>query len=476
MTPRSHIVVFTLLLIGAACGNVESSSDGDAANVDAAVGVDAFELPDAAVDAIPPPSCEQGGDICPDGSECFEGVCGGRKVVAISANCAVRASGTVWCWGYNEFGVTGDPATSDTCEGKPCRNEPTRVEGIDDVVSVTDDGASACAIRRDGTLWCWGFNSDGRLGHDPASDRTCGNERCTWEPQRVAGLENVQSVVTNYGTTCAVVPGALYCWGVNNLGQLGRGTTSRFEYAPGAVGGLPAPARVDIGVLMVCASTTSAQVWCWGWSTIYGNLGHADRVDPICEGDRRCASSPTRIATDLAGGAVDDVVDVAVGDVQACVVRRGGSLWCWGHGGYCQLGGANNDQLAHTAPIQIAGVPPAASVASKKHTCVRTTGGEVWCVGLNYLAQLGDGTLRGTATSAYGSVACTPTPKKVPLVSDTVALELRDHHSAALSVDGAIMKWGLNRFSQLGHEVGTSGDVACEAFQCNANPKPVVLP
>lgn len=78
--------------------------------------------------------------------------------------CALKRDGTVWCWGHNEFGQTGTPPESpDTCvtphAAYYCIRTPRRVEGLNDVEELHAGGDMTCIRRRDRTLWCWGDNS-----------------------------------------------------------------------------------------------------------------------------------------------------------------------------------------------------------------------------------------------------------------------------------------------------------------------------
>jgi len=122
--------------------------------------------------------------------------------------CAVKVDGSLWCWGDNDAGQLGLGDTSR-------RNTPQMVAGITDVVSVSSGGAHTCAIKVDGSLWCWGNNEYGQLGlgYSGGSTNT---------PHFVTS--GVSSVSLGYEHTCAVkTDGSLWCWGHNGYGQLGLG-------------------------------------------------------------------------------------------------------------------------------------------------------------------------------------------------------------------------------------------------------------
>ena len=105
---------------------------------------------------------------------------------------------------------------------------PVQVSGLENAIAIATGGYHTCAILDDGSVSCWGWNSDGQVG-----DGT-NNERNT--PTQVNGLENAVAIATGYAYTCAVIVslevagefyGAdIYCWGDNEYGQLGDGTTT----------------------------------------------------------------------------------------------------------------------------------------------------------------------------------------------------------------------------------------------------------
>ena len=120
----------------------------------------------------------------------------------------------------------------------------------------------ACAIKSDGTLACWGAGDNGRLGDGS------GNSRST--PVYVSALGTGVAQVAAGGThTCAVkTDGSLWCWGYNAYGQLGDGTTTG-RVVPTLVAGGHAFAAVSAGPIVpffghTCGVTTSGAVYCWG--------------------------------------------------------------------------------------------------------------------------------------------------------------------------------------------------------------------
>jgi alpha-tubulin suppressor-like RCC1 family protein len=128
---------------------------------------------------------------------------------AVDHACAVRADGTVWCWG-----TAAQPGGISLIQ-----NVPAQVQGVSNAISVSVGGQHACAVLSDGTVTCWGSNFNGQLGDGTTTDRP------TAAP--VTGLTGAVQVAAGGNHTCAVVAGgAVFCWGGNASGQLGDGTTN----------------------------------------------------------------------------------------------------------------------------------------------------------------------------------------------------------------------------------------------------------
>jgi len=130
------------------------------------------------------------------------------KTVSCSSddNRAMKTDGTLWAWGYNSYGQLGqgDQVT---------RPEPTVVGGLWSLLACGDD--SNLATKADGTLWAWGDNSYGQLGQGDRVFRT--------SPTKVGTYSDWSAVVSGNDHVGALRPGGLWVWGKNGSGQLGLG-------------------------------------------------------------------------------------------------------------------------------------------------------------------------------------------------------------------------------------------------------------
>jgi alpha-tubulin suppressor-like RCC1 family protein len=190
----------------------------------------------------------------------------------------------------------------------------------------------------------------------------------------------IQDVALGFSHTCALTStGVVECWGANESGELGDGTTTR-RTQPVTVGGLDAPAaQVDAGGAgHTCALTTAGGVECWGRNR-YGQLGDGTTTD---------RSSPVEVS-----GLQSGVTQIAVGGDHVCALTDTGAIWCWGHDDNGQLG--DGTTANSSVPVHVTGLggPAAVVSAGGDHTCALMPGGGAKCWGANGNGQAGDGTM-----------------------------------------------------------------------------------
>ena len=127
---------------------------------------------------------------------------------------ALKADGTVWAWGWGEFGQLGDGSATD-------RWMPVQVGPLAGVIAIAAGAAHCLALKDDGTVWAWGANRSGQLG-----DGTTTWGRPT--PVQVRGLTRVVAIAAGSTHGLALkTDGTLWAWGENYAGQLGNGTTTQ---------------------------------------------------------------------------------------------------------------------------------------------------------------------------------------------------------------------------------------------------------
>lgn len=350
-------------------------------------------------------------------------------IVAVTAGlshtCALNAAGSVLCWGDNTYGQLGT-GTRTLGGSNPY---PRSVGGLADAKAVAAGDTHTCALTADGWVMCWGSNAYGQLGDGTTvsqlapvtvtglisgvqqiaagGSHTCaltaaGGVKCWGDlattPEDVPGLTSgVSAIAAGYMHTCAIVGdaavgGAVQCWGANDTGQLGNGTTTASS-TPVAVQGLDSGVKaISAGGAPVdrftagghsCAVTTAGAVKCWGWND-EGQLGDGTTTNRL---------APVNV-TGIAAGAQD----VAAGDKHTCalvgdVAAGTAGVKCWGQNHYGQLGVGTTE--SYPTPVQVGGFTGGvqAVAAGGAHTCAVTEEGGAKCWGRNAAGQLGNFTV-----------------------------------------------------------------------------------
>src|SRR5262249_17752399 len=125
--------------------------------------------------------------------------------------CARKTDGTIWCWGYNQYGQLGD-GTNTT------NPSPVKVMDNGPFIEVSAGGYHTCGRKGDGRLLCWGDNNVGMVGDGTTINRNT--------PVPVVGLPTAAAEVSaGEDHTCArLTDGTLWCWGYNYYGQIGDGS------------------------------------------------------------------------------------------------------------------------------------------------------------------------------------------------------------------------------------------------------------
>jgi len=278
----------------------------------------------------------------------------------------------------------------------------------------------SCGVTTTGQAYCWGSNDYGQLGDGTSTDRST--------PVAVLGLVSAASISVGGEHSCALVSGGqAYCWGRNFYGQLGDGTSTD-RSTPAAVLGLVSVSSISAGGEHSCAVATGGQAYCWG-RNFYGQLG---------DGTTTSRSTPVAVS-----GLVS-AASISAGGSHSCAVATGGQAYCWGNNDYGQLG--DGTTTSRSTPVAVSGLVSAASIsAGGSHSCAVASTGQAYCWGRNVFGQLGDGTTTDRST-----------PVAVSGLSSAASIAADTWHSCAVATGGRAYCWGSNGFGQLGD--GTTTD------------------
>jgi len=243
------------------------------------------------------------------------------------------------------------------------------------VTSLAAGTSHSCANPHGGAQ-CWGGNDAGQLGN--------GSTTQTARPVQVQGLSsNVSTIAAGDRYSCAIVNGGVWCWGKNAAGQLGDGSTSE-QHTPVAIPSLTtAVSALTAGRGHACAIVGGGAV-CWGANSS-GQIGDGSTTD---------RQAPVAVT-----GLSSNVVAIAAGYGHTCAVVNGAVL-CWGANADGQLGDTTRD--ASAVPVPVSGLTSSATAVATGfgHSCAIANNG-VFCWGANDQGQLGDGTTAGSAAALH---------------------------------------------------------------------------
>lgn len=375
-------------------------------------------------------ACGAIGDPCCDGPMACDAnrtcgaadVCEGCVTALESGSqhvCAQLTDDTVWCWGINLGGELGQSPSGGQ------HTTPLQIAGLATQTDVLEASSTTCAIRNDGTMACWGDNSYGQVG-----DGTSVTEHPTLGEVTTLG-NTVTAVGAFSGHMCATSGGSVYCWGANDYGELGINLGDGMSYnLPQLVTAVPDPlVSYTGGFFHTCGVSDQGAVWCWGKSDS-GVLGFPP-MDFF--------SYPPGIAVGLDSG----VAKIAGGLAHNCAVKTDKTLWCWGENLSGELGDPMFSGGYRITPTQVValGTEVEEVSAGYGHNCVVRSGGTVWCWGANNEAQLGFG-------NADLQEHPIPLEISLPALAQDVALGYAS--SCAHLVDGRVLCWGRNLFGQSG--------------------------
>ena len=355
--------------------------------------------------------CSAGECVCLEGAVKTSPWSNGLTVAAgYEHSCAAHKNGVVYCWGHNEFGQLGysprTPTTPQQLLGHP-------VEGADDGSAIQMDPtqleageAHTCAISKQGQVYCWGRNDQGQLGIGTTAD----SKGATL----VEGLTNIVEISLYLDSTCARSgAGEVWCWG-KQMQWEGDATlpTPQPDLEPSKSISLGKYVGAGPG-FAICSVKTEGTLWCHG--------------DTIGDGQQ-------------GAGEVFDVVEVVVTKEALLTVNEDGSYGAW-DGAYVSntiLG----ESIAHIRCSSYLEQQPTS-------ICAILESGKVACWGDNYSGQLGLGTDEHSVSD--------PTVL-IKLQSEVVTdVEFGSNetyagsvHTCAVTQTGSVHCWGSNEFGETG--------------------------
>ena len=378
---------------------------------------------------------------------CISDVAFGRRF-----GCVLKMAGTVWCSGENTNGQLGF-GLAGVKSATPMQVRDVSTNVITDATAIATGKAHACALRAGGTVWCWGANESGQLGDGSDDQSAAAVQVLATNGTPLTAMEEIK-VGSNH--SCArSSAGQVLCWGAGGEGQLGDGTMAgHMRAAPVLVAAMGAAftgaVDLQVGSAHGCVRKANDEMWCWGKNND-GELGdttNAHKLVPLqvgtakhiatslwstcrvntdtsvsCSGWNRGATfslgidegfnaeanylAPVKALQGAGGTPVTGVAKVAMG-AGLCAVMTDGSVQCSGDGNYGQNGtGAPRRVL--TVVRHADGTPLTAVdrlVAKWPHVCAHQTTGAWQCWGRNSEGEFGDGTFTNRGYPSLLQASC----------------------------------------------------------------------
>lgn len=398
----------------------------------------------------------------------------------------------MWCWGANRFGQLGDGSVVQ-------RLSPVKVVGIDDALSLGAGPGTACAIRQDGTVWCWGYRVNGILG-DGDGTRRLTSPQYSALPVQVPDVVGAVQVDVGNESACALTrDGSVYCWGDGGWGIHGdavKGTVG-YPLAPSRVKNLDSAVAVAVAGWSACAILTDHTVECWGSAWPIG-MGIGVLDDQMTPRPPTPATGPTGITEITAAGQRTCVLNsnhevwcwgrdlakrfsndptslflaptrveppagakgVVTADDATCVLKmESGAAECWGDRSDYQLGDGRWWTLSSSGPL-VPRYPPVTVLTGRDesqtpavefplegieqvamssfHSCATQTSGVMYCWGANSSGQLGDGRPGWFDVSFKFAIAVASLPKVLRPRPAVIAPPSDCHSTTDRDCDGVV--------------------------------------
>ncbi len=376
--------------------------------------------------------------------------------------CAIVGNGQVRCWGQGGSGQLGYGNTNMIGDTEtPASVGPVKLGAGRKAVAVSLGGSDACALLDNGSVRCWGYNYNSRLGY-PNPPGNVGDDETpdAFGPVDLGSGRTATAIAAGGQHTCVILDtAAVRCWGWGQYGQLGYGNSDQIgdTETPGSVGPVDlgvgrTAVAISAGGIHTCALLDDATVRCWGEGSS-GQLGYGN-LNVIGDTETPGSVGPVDL------GAGRTAVAISVGAYHTCAILDTGAVRCWGLAGNGQLGYGNTDIIGDgetpgsVGPVPIgAGRKAVAISAGSYHTCVILDNGKVRCWGDGASGQLGYGN-----TNPVGDTAAADSVGTVAIGAGrtAVAISAGFNHTCAVLDNGRVRCWGSGADGALGYGNTTS--------------------
>lgn len=357
-----------------------------------------------------------------------------------TSSCFLTAVGKAYCWGNNGDGQLGIGSITD--EDFPT---PLPVKTDARFKQIWGGGYHVCGITEAGEAYCWGDNDKGSVG-----DGTSGGSSDRPAPVKVLTDQRFVSIYAGESNSCGLnAEGDIYCWGSGRYGHLGQNDGN---YANSSV-----PVQVQasgvkftqigMGYKHMCALSTDSKMYCWGTNQ-KGSVG-TDSISTAYDAPQWVAQDKT-------------FASILLGEYFTCGMTQTKQIWCWGDNASGALGTGSTDTNANYLPQQAATSHTfekhMSGGAYSEHSCGIKADGETWCWGYDFYGNLGN-----------GLSSSNPTPQKIENYKFS-QISTGEYHTCGYTLDERLMCWGYNGYGELGN--GEIDDTNDHPYPLYVNPLP----
>lgn len=261
------------------------------------------------------------------------------NVTAVSAGgkhmAALKNDGTVWTWGYNQYGQLGDNTSGDADKSAPVQVKVSAFNNLTAVIAISAGFDHTLALKSDGTVWACGYNSSGQIGDDTLFDKNVATQ--VVDNAGTGFLSDIVEVAVGTDHSVALANNStVWAWGDNEWGQVGGGSVfpNHTALTPvqvvdvGGTGALSNIKAIAAGGFFTLALAYDDTLYAWGRND-FGQLGNNSTID---------SSVPI-----VVNGITGTVESIFAGDEHALVMTTDGNIWAWGKDEDDQLGAVSSD-------------------------------------------------------------------------------------------------------------------------------------
>jgi len=483
---RAFLLFAFASAFGAACGQTLDTTT--------APGPDGGSPNDPSQDSgtLIPSNPDGGADAAGDGKERIDEISPGGGF-----SCARTTRGRVFCWGINAREALAPEFSAESVAGckldmnlttihTRCVSPPIQIKTLENVTKVAVGRFTACALRSDRFVSCWGSNEVSNLGMGTVDDKNHGL------PGPIA-VDNVLDISVGFHASCALRKGAdtneVWCWGSRDLGLIG--TSPRLVQPPANSSIDPAiPSRhpeldgakavkVSHDYPNACAINSLDQVVCWGRNH-NGTLGHNEGLgnDLDCffgfgGPAQKCKASPSIVSPDTKVSAIE------LGPGFGCaIVKDDRRLVCWGENRFATLGQGTSDGNQNPVFRDVLG-PGGVKLHAKslsatwRHVCAMTDELGVTCWGTNNAFQMGPSMASPGNCEGIECVGARALPFQQNIDKVIAGWDVTYLRNG---VDKSWTAIGANDWALLGHFPNVAPDVKCGTAACSPTPALVPFP